>query len=134
MKTFIVSTIITLVVALAIVLPVTSARADNHMLRVADTKAPKAFNVGMYRIINSAKISLAVAKNSTSRLNIKLKDQDGTVLHQENQGTGKELYKREFNFEHIGSGTFYFEIEVDGQKVTKTVHLSKATKQVIEVE
>ena len=134
MKTFVISTITTILLALALVLPVTSARADNHMIRPADTKAPKAFNVGMYRIINSSKVSLAVAKHPSSRMVIKLKDENGTVLYQENQGKGKEFYKRKFDFNQIGNGTYYFEVEVDGQKVTKSIELSTAVQRVVEVE
>ncbi|GAB3172996.1 hypothetical protein [Telluribacter humicola] len=134
MKTFVISTIVTLLLALAIVLPVTTARADNHMIRVADTKAPKSFNIGMYRINNSSKVSLAVAKHSSSRMSITLKNENGDVLYRENQGKGEELYKRKFDFNQIGNGTFYFEVEVDGQKVTKTIQLSTAVQHTIEVE
>ncbi|WP_247231465.1 hypothetical protein [Telluribacter sp. SYSU D00476] len=132
MKTFVISTIITLL--LALVLPVTSARADNHMLRPTDAKAPKAFNVGMYRIVNSSKVSLAVAKHPSSRMTITLKDENGDVLYQENRGKGTELYKRKFDFNQIGNGTYYFEVEVDGQKVTKSIQLLTAVQQTIEVE
>ncbi len=126
----VVSTVRTLLFAFALSLPLVS-RADNHLL---DMQKPKSFNLGLYRIQNSSRISLAIEKTPTSRMTLLIKDAEGNVLHQENIGKGRESYKRNFNLEQVGNGTYYFELNANGETITKKVSLSTVTNQMIALD
>lgn len=123
----VVSIVRTLLFAFALSLPLVS-RADNHLL---DTKKPKSFNLGLYQIQNSSKVSLAIAKAPTSRMTLLIRDAESNVLHREIIGKGKESYKRSFNLGQMGDGTYYFELNANGETVTKKVSLSTVTCQTI---
>jgi hypothetical protein len=126
----VVSNVRTLLFAFALSLPLIS-RADNHLL---DTQKPKSFNLGLYQIQNSSKVSLAIVKAAASRMTLLIKDAQGNILHREVIGKGKESYKRNFNLQEMGDGTYYFEMISDVETVTKKVNLSTATTQLIALE
>jgi hypothetical protein len=114
---------------LALSLPLTTL-AHHHLL-LAGPEKPKSFNVGMYQVQQSSRVSLAIAKPAPSRMTLLIRDVDGNILYREVVGKDKASYKRQFDLGPMGDGTYSFDFITNGEVVTKKVKLVTTQSQTI---
>ena len=98
---------------------------------VAGGQNSEPFRVGMYRVKNSLAMNVLVEKEKKSRVNIRLLDSTGKVLHQEFVGKGIEKIGQKFDFSQISDGQYTIEIVSGNEKIVKNISL--ATTEIAEV-
>ena len=89
------------------------------------------FRVGMYRVKNTLMMNVLVEKEKNSRINIRLIDSSGKILHQESVGKGIEKIGQKFDFSEISDGNYKIEIVSGDEKIVKNINL--ATTEIAEV-
>jgi len=97
----------------------------------AGSQNSEPFRVGMYRVKNSLAMNVLVEKEKKSRVNIRLLDNTGKVLHQEFVGKGIEKIGQKFDFSQISDGQYTIEIVSGNEKIVKNISL--ATTEIAEV-
>ena len=90
------------------------------------------FRVGMYRIRNTVTMNVLLEKSKGERLEIRLLNEKGKVLHEEYVTKLLQKYGRKFNFSEIEDGNYTIEISDENEKVVKNIHLT--TNEVTEVK
>ena len=88
------------------------------------------FQVGMYRIKNTLNMKLLLYKEAGEVVKIRLKDQEGRVVHEEVLGKKIQKYARPFNFSDSQDGRYTLEISNGEEMVRKDIKLS--TKDIVE--
>ena len=89
------------------------------------------FRIGMYRVKNTETMNLLVEKDKGQRLEIKLTDFKGKVLHDEMIPRAARKFGQKLNFAALQDGTYTLEISTDNEKIVKSIFLS--TDEVREV-
>jgi flagellar hook assembly protein FlgD len=84
------------------------------------------FRVGMYRIKNSLTMKLLMEKDLGGRVEIRLLDEKGRVVHDEYVGKSMRKFGRNLNFSDAQDGNYTLEISNDHEKIVKTIRLSTA--------
>jgi hypothetical protein len=97
----------------------------------AESQNSEPLRVGMYRVKNSLAMNVLVEKEKKSRINIRLLDNTGKVLHQEFVGKGIEKIGQKFDFSQISDGQYTIEIVSGNEKIVKNISL--ATTEIAEV-
>lgn len=96
------------------------------------TAKPKTFEVGLYTIKQTSKVKVFVEKNKGEKLLIRLKNEQGDVLHTETIGKSQTFYKGSYDLEQLQDGKYSFEIENSAERLVKNVQIS--TQKPVEVE
>lgn len=96
------------------------------------TAKPKTFEVGLYNIKQTSKVKVFVEKNKGEKLLIRLKNEQGDVLHTEAIGKSQTTYKGSYDLEQLQDGKYTFEIENSAERLVKSVQIS--TQKPVEVE
>jgi hypothetical protein len=97
----------------------------------AENQYYEPLRVGMYRVKNSLSMNVLVEKEKNTRVNIRLLDNKGKVLHQEFVGKGVERIGQKFDFSQINDGQYTIEIVSGDEKIVKNISL--ATTEIAEV-
>lgn len=90
-----------------------------------DTKldANKTFGVGMYRIVNSMKVNVAVEKLKGNTVEITLKNEKNETIYTEFVGKKLVKFSKKFDLTGLADGKYRFEITNGKEKITKEVNL-----------
>src|SRR5687768_1597840 len=64
------------------------------------------FKVGMYRVKNTLTMNLLLEKSKGERISIKLRNEKGTVLHEEVVSKFIEKYGCKLNFSEVNDGNY----------------------------
>jgi hypothetical protein len=86
----------------------------------------ESFEVGMYRVKNTLSMRLMMEKIRGEKVQIRLVDKKGNVLHEEMIGKRTEKYSRKFDFSQIKDGSYTMEITNGDELITKEINLSTA--------
>jgi len=89
------------------------------------------FKVGMYRVKNTLTMNLLLEKSKGERVTIKLKNEKGTVLHEEVVKKSIDKYGCKLNFSEVNDGNYILEISDENEKIVKNISL--ATSEVREM-
>lgn len=89
-----------------------------------DANKKRAFQVGMYRIINSLKMNVLVEKKLGDRVSVKLLDHKGHILFEDYLGVRQQKYGRKFDFSEVPDGNYSVVITNGNEQVVKDIHLS----------
>ena len=128
-------TIISKLVALALFLSLSSFAADKKSDRKNNASSSMvSLNAGLFQLVNTNKIKLAVDKGTEKRLQVKLKDAGGRVLYNELYNKDAEQYRRVFDLEGMNDGTYYFELLYGDQKLVKEVQIQTSTGRSISIQ
>ena len=128
-------TIISKLFVLALILSLSSFTADKKSDRKNTTSSNQvALNAGLFQLINTNKIKLAVDKGTERRLQVKLKDQGGRILYNEMYNKNAEQYRRVFDLEGMADGTYYFELLYGDQKLVKEVQIQTNRDRSISIQ
>ena len=128
-------TIISKLIALALILSVPSFAADKKSDRKNNVSSTTvSLNAGLFQLVNTNKIKLAVDKGTEKRLQVKLKDAGGRVLYNEMYNKDSEQYRRVFDLEGMNDGTYYFELLYGDQKLVKEVQIQTSTGRSISIQ
>lgn len=128
-------TIISKLVALALILSVSSFAADKKSDRKNSTSSSAvSLSAGLFQLINTNKIKLAVDKGTEKRLQVILKDAGGRVIYNEMYNKDAEQYRRVFDLEGMNDGTYYFELLYGDQKLVKEVQIQTSTGRSISIQ
>ena len=128
-------TIISKLFVLALILSLSSFTADKKSDRKNTTSSNQvALNAGLFQLINTNKIKLAVDKGTEKCLQVKLKDQGGRILYNEMYNKNAEQYRRVFDLEGMSDGTYYFELLYGDQKLVKEVQIQTNRDRSISIQ
>ena len=128
-------TIISKLFVLALILFLSSFTADKKSDRKNTASSNQvALNAGLFQLINTNKIKLAVDKGTERRLQVKLKDQGGRILYNEMYNKNAEQYRRVFDLEGMADGTYYFELLYGDQKLVKEVQIQTNRDRSISIQ
>jgi len=84
------------------------------------------FRIGMYRVKDSLTMKLLMEKEKGERVEIRLLDEKGRVVHEEYVGKSMNKFGRSLNFSDAQDGNYSLEISNDHEKIVKTIRLSTA--------
>ena len=82
------------------------------------------FRVGMYRVKNTLTMNLLLEKSKGQRVSIRLRNDKGTVLHEEVVNKSFEKFGRKLNFSEVKDGNYILEISDDNEKIVKNINLA----------
>ncbi len=85
--------------------------------------ANKTFDVGMYRIVNSMKVSVAIEKLAGKALEISLKNDKNEIIYTEIVGKKSSKFSKKFDLTGLADGKYRFEITNGKETITKEVNL-----------
>jgi hypothetical protein len=85
--------------------------------------ANKTFEVGMYRIVNSMKVNVAVEKLKGNTVEITLKNDKNETIYTEFIGKKLVKFSKKFDLTGLADGKYRFEITNGKETITKEVDL-----------
>jgi hypothetical protein len=85
--------------------------------------ANKSFDVGMYRIVNSMKVNVAVEKLKGNIVEITLKNDKNEVIYTEFIGKKLVKFSKKFDLTGLVDGKYRFEITNGKETITKEVNV-----------
>lgn len=90
-----------------------------------DTKleANKSFDVGMYRIVNSMKVNVAVEKLKGKTVEITLKNDKNEIIYTEFIGKKLVKFSKKFDLAGLADGKYRFVITNGKETITKEVNV-----------
>ncbi|GAB2788169.1 hypothetical protein GCM10027275_36220 [Rhabdobacter roseus] len=130
MKTLIISQFRRFALVALLSLPF-AVQAENHFF---NPEKPKSFEMALYRISNTSKVSLALVRHVEEPMTIRLVDERGKVLYRETLSKKQQQYKRNFNLKDVENGTYYFEFKSGEETFRKRLELSTPTQQLIAIK
>ena len=86
-------------------------------------EANKSFDVGMYRIMNSMKVNLAVEKLKGNTVEITLKNDKNEIIYTEFIGKKLVKFSKKFDLTGLADGKYRFEITNGKETITKEVNV-----------
>ena len=89
------------------------------------------FKVGMYRVKNTLTMNLLLEKSKGERISIRLRNEKGTILHEETINKSIQKCGRKLNFSEVSDGNYILEISDENEKIVKNISL--ATSEVREM-
>lgn len=89
------------------------------------------FRIGMYRVKNTLTMNFLLEKTKGERLSLRLLNEKGQVIHEENISKSLEKYGRKFNFSEIADGNYTLEVSDEYEKIVRNIQLT--TNEVKEV-
>lgn len=90
------------------------------------------FKVSLYRVKDTYAVKLLMEKQQGEKVNVRLLDRSGKILHQEYVSSHLNQYGRKFNLEELGDGDYTIEISNNREKITRNIQLK--TSKVMEVK
>ncbi len=94
------------------------------------TATPKTFGIGLYRVQQSMTMRLTMEKKAGERVNVRLLNDKGQMLHQEVVGRSAKKYACNFDFANTQDGRYTIEVANGSEVLTKAINLT--THQVVE--
>ena len=83
----------------------------------------KSFDVGMYRIINSMRVSVAIEKTQGNIVEIRLKNDKNEVIYTEFEGKKSIKFAKKFDLTGLADGKYRFEISNGKEMITKEINV-----------
>ena len=83
----------------------------------------KSFDVGMYRIINSMRVSVAIEKTQGNIVEIRLKNDKNEVIYTEFVGKKSVKFAKKFDLTGLADGKYRFEISNGKEMITKEINV-----------
>lgn len=83
----------------------------------------KSFDVGMYRIINSMRVSVAIEKTQGNIVEIRLKNDKNEVIYTEFVGKKSIKFAKKFDLTGLADGKYRFEISNGKEMITKEINV-----------
>lgn len=92
---------------------------------VSATELPegKTFDVGMYRVVNTMKINVMIAKEQGNWIEIRLKDADNETIYVEVVNRKTTQFAKKFDLEGLEDGKYRFEITNGKETIVKEINL-----------
>lgn len=92
---------------------------------VSATELPegKTFDVGMYRVVNTMKINVMIAKEQGNWIEIRLKDADNETIYVEVVNRKTTQFAKKFDLEGLQDGKYRFEITNGKETIVKEINL-----------
>lgn len=130
-----ISIVSNMICAVALTLSLTSFTSDKKKDREEKKEtASVAFDAGLYRISDSNKVRLSVNKSVDERLRVILKDKAGKIYYSEVFNQKDSKYRRVFNLDEIGDGTYYFELFHKNDRLVKEVNIESTNSKMISLQ
>lgn len=130
-----ISIVSNLICAVALTLSLTSFAADKKKNNEEkETASAVTFDAALYKINNTNKVTLAVDKNANDRLRVVLKDKSGKIYYSEVFNERNSKYRRVFNLDEMGDGTYYFELFHKKNKLMKEVNIQSTNAKMISLQ
>lgn len=120
--------------AFALTLSFTSFAADKKKNKEEKETAAVTFDAALYKIGDSNKVRLSVDKNANERLRVVLKDKAGKIYYSEVFNERDTKYRRVFNLDEMGDGTYYFELSHKKDKKVKEVNIESTSSKMISLQ
>lgn len=120
--------------AFALTLSFTSFAADKKKSKEEKETAAVTFDAALYKIGDSNKVRLSVDKNANERLRVVLKDKAGKIYYSEVFNQRDTKYRRVFNLDEMGDGTYYFELSHKKDKKVKEVNIESTSSKMISLQ
>ena len=121
--------------AFALTLSFTSFAADKKKNKEdKETAAAVTFDAALYKISDTNKVRLSVDKNQNERLRVILKDKAGKIYYSEVFNERDTKYRRVFNLDEMGDGTYYFELSHKKSKLVKEVNIESTNSKMISLQ
>lgn len=130
-----ISIVSNLICAVALSLSLTSFAADkkkNHEEK--ETASAVTFDAALYKTGGVNKVTLAVNKNPNERLRVILKDKGGKLYYSEVFNQKDSKYRRVFNLDELGDGTYYFELFHNKNKLIKELNIESTNAKMISLQ
>lgn len=118
--------------ALALTLSFTSFAADKK--KEKSTAKVQSFDAALYKINESNKVRLSVDKKENERLRVVLKDKAGKIYYSEVFNERDTKYRRVFNLDEMGDGTYYFELSHQKEKLVKEVNIESTNTKMVSLQ
>lgn len=92
---------------------------------VSATELPegKTFDVGMYRVVNTMKINVMIAKEQGNWVEIRLKNADNETIYVEVVNRKTKQFAKKFDLEGLEDGKYRFEITNGKETIVKEINL-----------
>lgn len=83
----------------------------------------KTFDVGMYRVVNTMKINLTIAKEQGNWVEIRIKNEKSETIYVEVINRKTTQFAKKFDLQSLEDGKYRFEISNGKETVTKEINL-----------
>src|SRR6218665_19273 len=83
----------------------------------------KTFDVGMYRVVNTMKINVMIAKEEGNWVEIRLKNDKNETIYVEVVNRKAKQFAKKFDLQGLEDGKYRFEISNGKETVTKEINL-----------
>lgn len=83
----------------------------------------KTFDVGMYRVVNTMKINLTIAKEQGNWVEIRIKNEKNETIYVEIVNRKTTQFAKKFDLQSLEDGKYRFEISNGKETVTKEINL-----------
>lgn len=121
--------------ALALTLSFSSFAGDKkNGKEEKETASAVTFDAALYRINDTNKVRLSVDKTENDRLRVVLKDKGGKIYYSEVYNQRDSKYRRVFDLDEMGDGTYYFELFHNKNKLVKEVNIQSTSSKMISLE
>ncbi|MGV3600759.1 MAG: hypothetical protein ACO1N1_06105 [Dyadobacter fermentans] len=120
--------------AFALTLSFTSFAADKKKNKEEKETAAVTFDAALYKISDTNKVRLSVDKSKNERLRVVLKDKAGRIYYSEVYNERDTKYRRIFNLDEMGDGTYYFELSHKKDKKVKEVNIESSSSKMISLQ
>ncbi|ACT94116.1 hypothetical protein [Dyadobacter fermentans] len=120
--------------AFAFTLSFTSFAADKKKNKEEKETAAVTFDAALYKISDTNKVRLSVDKSQNERLRVVLKDKAGRIYYSEVYNERDTKYRRIFNLDEMGDGTYYFELSHKKDKKVKEVNIESSSSKMISLQ
>lgn len=120
--------------AFALTLSFTSFAADKKDKAKKEAAEAVTFDAALYKINDTNKVRLSVDKAENERLRVVLKDKAGKIYYSEVFNQHDSKYRRVFNLDEMGDGTYYFELIQKKSKLVKEVNIESTSSKMISLQ
>ena len=130
-----ISIVSNLICAVALSLSLTSFTTDEKKNNEEkETASAVTFDAALYKTRSVNKVTLAVDKNPNERLRVILKDKGGKIYYSEVFNQKDSKYRRVFDIDELGDGTYYFELFHNKNKVVKELNIESTNAKMISLQ
>nr|WP_295926677.1 hypothetical protein [uncultured Dyadobacter sp.] len=130
-----ISIVSNLICAVALTLSLASFTTDKKKNKEEKEAASAVtFDAALYKINNTNSVTLAVDKTPNDRLRVVLKDKGGKIYYSEVYNERNSKYRRVFNLDEMGDGTYYFELSHKKEKLIKEVNIQSVNSKMLSLQ
>lgn len=83
----------------------------------------KTFDVGMYRVVNTMKVNLTIAKEQGNWVEVRIKNEKNETIYVEVINRKTTQFAKKFDLQGLEDGKYRFEISNGKETVTKEINL-----------